>query len=740
MNGRTRLITPGAPLRALGILPLLLLSATGAHGALQDIDMTCLPAPGIHTIEAVVGTPLAGQNIGVLNAAANVFWDFLAAPPGCGAGPTSYTCSGVTITLPPGSPDNPVSNAQTVTVSGNPTAPGSFSFTLQVANDGAPGSCSREYHLVITTPFDLVMVLDRSGSMNSATHVLPPATNRWDALKRAVNHFTPIVEASECASVSQFGLTLFSTAVIANNSFPAGLTAIDGDLDTDVAAELTSQSPGGLTALGAGLQNGIGKFTDPARKRVVMVFTDGEQNQSPLVDHLTGASYVPGGPIAPGGAGAFRIVTVGIGNPMGDYQLALQNLAAAHDGTYHVTATGEDIAAALDTATQSLLDGCSAQMVTSASGTLSGPTTLAAFDLNRLVGRLIVKISWSRDFEVPDLARLLAGLRILKDGEDVTGFFEPVIVGNFTNTVILRADLPFVPESDPPIPAEGGYTVTMQPPAGLALGYRAVVFADDRRLGMAWRIDPAAPRVEQPFRPTMRLSWLGRPVTDADVEALILKPGDDLGDLLARDPSKVDPSTAPDAGSPGYQKFLERLEDPEFLGKLLPDEQRLTLSHRGDGVYSAAFDPGDVSGVYQVIYRVSADDPAIGKVERLAFQSAYVRFGAIDLAASGVTTTVTADGTVLLDFRPITVHRRFIGPAQASGIAVTGPGVVVRGITDHQDGRYTIALAADPGAEISVSVLGDEIYQGPASGFGVKKCAKWPRCLRWLCRLFHKGV
>ncbi len=757
MTTRTCLIPSGARRRALWILPLALLLAAEAGAAPQDIDIDCAPAPAIHVINVPTGVVVAGQDIGVLDAAANVFWDFAVAPAGCAGGPTSFNCNGVTITLPAGSPGASVSNAAKVALASTPTAAGSFSFQLQVATDDGDGlpACSREYHLVITEPFDTVFVLDRSGSMSGTSKIVPPATDRWDALKTGVNAFTPMI-ASVAAPGSRFGLTLFGTTVLANNSFPAGLVAIDsllGGLPAAVNAELISQSPGGATAMGAGLKDALTDLADPTRPRIVVLFTDGEQNQIPDVDD--GGCTFDGGatrvnPLpCPAGAGTIKVVTVGIGSPEADYLTTLQNLAHNNRGHSIITGnaasfTGDCTGNPTDAficAIQPTLSGNSPQMIASFSGPLTGTVNLPAFDVNRFGSQLLLQLSVSRKFETPQLVGLLRGLRIERDGTDVTRLFRPVIVGNFSNSLLLQGDF-----TAAAVPSEGSYVVTLQAPSGTAapLQYRLVAFVDDHRLGFDWQVDPAAPRVGEKWRPTVDLSWLSRPVTDAKVEAVILKPGDDLGDLLARHPFKVDVKEGTDAGSAGVQKYLALLNDRDFLKRLLPAEQRLTLTHQGGGIYSADFDPGDVSGVYQVLYTVQDDDPAVGKVQRLAAQSVYVRFGAVDLDASAVATTVSANG-VTINFRPATKTGRFVGPGNASAISVTGSGIRVRSIADHQDGSYTVELAGDPTTKISVGMLGDEIYSGPAGGFGLgpdggtgtRLCERWPRGLRWLCRLFR---
>jgi hypothetical protein len=220
----------------------------------------------------------------------------------------------------------------------------------------------------------------------------------------------------------------------------------------------------------------------------------------------------------------------------------------------------------------------------------------------------------------------------------------------------------------------------------------------------------------------MRLSWLGTPLTNATVEAFVLKPGEDLGDLLATHPQKVKTSTAVTAGSPGHQKYLYLLKnDAGFVGKLKLRQQELTLGHQSNGNYSAAYNPGGVSGVYQVYYRVSASDPKFGNIQRLAVQSVYVRFATLDLAKSAVKTLVQGN-VVQITFRPKTTIGRLIGPAQANAFKVSGKGVKLTRIVDHQDGSYMMILtaASGPSTPIVVDLLGETIYKGPVSRFGAR--------------------
>lgn len=758
--------------RRLALLGLiLLLPASGARAALQDIALAG-PCPNpVFEIVTVVGVPVAGQDIGLLPTAGNFFWGYDPAPPDppCTLAAGVYNCNGITVAIPPNSDVTSVPGTAKVMIGGTPTAAATpFNFKLQVNEDGGSGqACSREYHVLVKTPFDISFVLDRSGSMSSAANVTPPAANRWDALKNGVNGFTPMLETTAPPG-SNFGLTLFASGLLPNASFPAGLVPITsgpGGLANAVNAELSAQAPSGSTAMGAGLADAKADLANPARPRVVVLFTDGEQNVPPnvacpsaacpgAVCNIGGAAF---NPTCPGAAGSLKVVTVAIGNPDVLYLTTLQRLAAQNRGTSLITANGSSFGggcagnptAAFNCAIQPALSGNSPQAVASASGVLTGTVTLP-FEVNRFVDQLLIQVSLSRKLELPGLAGLLGGLRISKDGSDVTGLFKTTLVGNFTNSVLLHTNFETGTTAGKIAP-EGSYEIEWKAPTTTAgFEYQLTAYADDHRLGLEWAPDPREPRVDERFRPTVRLNWLSRPVEDATVEAIILKPGDDLGDLLARHQLKVRPADGADAGSPGYQKYLELLKDPDFLKSLLPKEQKLELEHRGGGLYSADYDPGNVSGVYQVLYQIRAKDAAFGELQRQAAESVYVRFGKIDLAASEPSATV-AGSQVVLHLRPITRGGRFLGPANGAAIKVRGSGISVRRILDLQDGGYDLTLEGNPAAEIALDILGDEIYRGPAGKFGpgphagggdtegggtggtAHPCSKWPRWLRWLC-------
>ena len=760
----------------LWVMVLSLSFMGSAAAANVNLGSPC-PANPLHTLGdpgLTVGTPLSdgAEDIFAIGGGSQVVWQRTLTPPsGCTAsdGERTIDCNGVTV-MTPGDLVNGstteflAAGGDPVDVAVNPTAAGGFTFEFTATNVDGPESCSRKFYIDINEPpqpFDLVFVLDRSGSMGEDIDPSSPGFTFWDALKESVNSFTPLIQ-STAPEDSQFGLTLFSDVVLTlddssdPDDFPDTLITIDDDLATDVENELSSQTPGGGTAMGVGLKDGIVKPSDtptvPSRPRVLVLFTDGIQNVEPLVN-LEGDGFSDGSPIIdpsdPAAPDSIKIITVGTGlvENYAEYFTVLQALAAENHGSFLITSTGSsfegnctgeigkpsfdcaftgDIGQTFDFAIADALSSSSPLIVDSYSGTLDaeGPASvrLQAFDINANLKRLVISFSFSRDFEVPEMEDLLAGIRIDKDGEDVTAFFEPIIVGSAPNSVTLTTD--FVQQVEPTaaennverLASEGSYTIELPKLDNEDLSYRVIPYADDARLDMEWQVTPTLPRVDQPFNPTVKLTWRGQPIKEAVVDAFVLQPGDDLGDLSARtEVEELDPSLP---GSPGFKKILQLQQNPDFLEKLAFQGNRLSLVDQGDGTYTAAFDPGNISGIYQVFYLINAKDPELGSpIQRFAAQSAYVRFGDIDLSTSQIDSSfVDQDNTGEISWQPVTTDGRFVGPANCSAIQLSGP--TITSCVDNLDGSYTISLQdVTPDSEIAVNVLDDEVFRGLAKQF-----------------------
>lgn len=702
--------------------------STSLWAAPKDVDLTGPNPNPKHTFQLQMGSPFS-DNFGVSNATGNVFWEFFSTPFGATSSDgfqANFSIHGVTITLPAGSPGTAVSNAATVSISGTPTTSGSFSFTVTVS-DGT-NTRNREYELLIDRPLDLVMVFDRSGSMSTNTGA---GVTRWQALRSAASNFANIYQALNRTN-DRFSITYFESDLVPTSACCAGMTAVTNTIGTSISNDLNAQTPAGSTGMGAGLKDAQGKLADASRSRSILLFTDGEQNVPPPSVNNNGMGYSDGTSI-PGGSseGGIKIFTIGVGNPSGGYLTTLQNLASNNRGNCYITEDGStfNFSGGKDMATAFLSNGLvnmlaefSPQLIVQKDNVTSGaaPHNLAAFPLNKRVDKLLLQIAFDKNFEIPQLAQVLARISVQKNGVNVIAKAKPSWAGNYTNTILLTFDFVNPPSgSGPPISPEGDWTVALGDVANFKINScRVSALADDHRLNYTFGHNPTAPLVNSTLKPSVTLDWLGYPITDATVEAIILRPGDDLGDLLANNPLHVDVSGSEDAGSPGSQKFDQLwATDQSFRDALQLQENVVPLAHTADGKYEGSFAGLNVAGIYQIVYRITGEKPETGKFQRLIMESFYTGFAGVDLALSAISSHI-ADGVLTLNITPTTPYGKKVGPAMGSVFTVDNPAVQITNVIDNQDGSYTLTFSGDLSQPVSLQLMGQEIYKGKITRIG----------------------
>ncbi|NEQ45465.1 MAG: VWA domain-containing protein [Leptolyngbya sp. SIOISBB] len=579
---------------------------------------------------------------------------------------------------------------------------------------------------------------------------------RWEALESGVVGFVNLLttgntgpDLSPAPADSQFGLTLFNGNVVtpADPSFSA-LQPIDSGLLTAVQTELGAQSPGGWTSIGDGLEDSLNQLTDPARTRAIVLFTDGEQNRSRFVtDDGLGLSDTSSANQA--GATNYEAIptdvsisTIGIMSPDSEYLDVLSNLATTHDGHAIVTTNGTDyfipdgtpegiaiadgIPGAFIQAGIDALSSNSPLIVASYAGTLGSEIVkLPKFDINQNLPLLMIHLSFSRKFERPEMRAVLDGVRIYKDGTDITQYFQLQSAGSYASQAVLKTDFTLRDDNQgilDQIASDGSYSIKLTKPTRVKdFDYQIIPIADDSRLHAEWGLEPTSRQVFGAIQPAVDLFWRHKPLTGATVYAHVLTPGDDLGDRLARNPTIVEPNQdKQDPNSPGYQKYLYLLaKDPEFVKQLGFQDTRIELTDPDkDGHYEGALPLDDISGEYQIVYQIFAQDPVLNtRIQRLLFESTYVRFGEIDPEASAIGSSIDANGHPQLILKPITTYGRFVGPANAAAIQIEGSQEVE--IEDRQDGSYVITFGdIRPESKIAISILGQEVYQGTVCQFG----------------------
>jgi uncharacterized protein YegL len=129
---------------------------------------------------------------------------------------------------------------------------------------------------------DVILVLDRSGSMDSPT----PGGNRWEDLKRAVDAFLTALESTPQDEL--VGIVTYSSSA-----------SRDEELTMDYAqlmATIESRRVSGMTAIGRGLQAGRQAVMDrnysrPTAKKTIVLMTDGNHNTGLRPDSIAQSAY-----------------------------------------------------------------------------------------------------------------------------------------------------------------------------------------------------------------------------------------------------------------------------------------------------------------------------------------------------------------------------------------------------------------------------------------------------------------
>lgn len=689
-----------------------------------------------------IGDPFSSENLPTLStsetfantvtvsgATGNAYWAFDGVPAGATLSPDGSTLEkdGITITLP-AAEDEEVSPAQPVNITGGGTAT-SFSVNIRVTDDGSISggqpATTKEVILTVRSNVSVGFVLDRSGSMGrEPAGTSGTGVTRWDILETSSSVFLEKLNTYQLAG-DQASLTYFAGS--ADNPAPGfggGLTEVSGNLAA-FTGDIGSQTPNGGTAMGDGLIAGKNKLeAGPAdRTKVLFLFTDGEQNRGDEVNPAGTATI--GGTSLNNGSNSIRIYTIGTGAAaLTPAATLLENIATENNGEAFIvteTASNDVIdeinaqsANYFDQTFVDILAGSSPQMVERQKGVGKGfgnVTSSASsspvshtFDVNRGVEKVGFQVV-TRGEDVR--------IRVKKGNTDVTKFGQ-----NSSRPGYYYYNMNFPNRRVPAMHPEGSWEVQVMAQRGQQ--YTITCIVDDHALKYDATANDGPVTIGDDINPVLNLSRFDSAITDAKVVVTVLRPGDDQGHLLATMNADIGGSNRLDPGSIGYQKYLALLQqNPAFARALAANPNRISLSHQSGGLYTGNFTNTDVSGAYQLLFEFEGEHPRLGKYKRIALRSVVVRPPAIDIATSGATVKTGANGTAIT-FRPsytVNGQQRFYGPAYGKYFSVSGNGVSLGGVDEQADGTYTLNVNGNADANMTLSLLGTEVYKGKVGSF-----------------------
>ena len=659
----------------------------------------------------------------------------------------------ITVTIPSGSICNASGTDKFISV------------TVSI-EDEMGGPDSQEFQIPLPrNPIKIALVLDVSGSMSLPT----PGDNvdftpRLDVLKVAVKSFAEKFELSRQPGDS-LALSYFTTYVI-QPGFPTinnfiGITTSTLEPATDrtssiIETDMATRTPLYMTALGLGLLDGKlklrGNVTDPnSAQKIVLVSTDGLQNINPKVNPLDGQSLNDGQKLndcspSCSGIDSIKYYTISIGTGLPSQEL-LENIANNNSGYALQSTVGDfgEFNEFFNTQWEKMLFSSSPQTVSSKVGMLVSGNAHHKFNINKNIKTLIFEIVSNESDSI--------NIEIKKDGLVIS----PSIIKEDKNHKLIGFFLPVV-HDDNNIYSKGEWEVGLT--GNTAKQYLISCFADDHFLKYDFKVNKSIFTVGDSIKFSAQLNYAKIPIINNDikVKALILKPGDDLGNLLATYQTP-DSMQLNDVDDPAQQKLQSLLtNDSSFYNALLPKEQIVEFISDENGLYSGSFNQTELTGTYKIIYLINGNIPIYGSIERSRISNAIFVFGSVVeetpeiVDNSTVSTTPVQDTTgtnthdttsvsdskigklTILKIRPKNKYGYFMGPGYKSNIHVvinhgrkaiktasilplqsSNSEPYITEIRDNLDGSYYIfiaGIAPRTNPIIQIKIRNEVLYQG----------------------------
>lgn len=561
---------------------------------------------------------------------------------------------------------------------------------------------------------DVVLVLDKSGSMSSSTLGGAPRP-KIEALRDAVLDFVQAwqdvrVGEGADAPADRLGVVLFdSTAAW----WPT--VSATGPIDFIAAAALMTQAnlntiaASGATSIGAGLLLADAAFAapDPTRRRVVLVMSNGQQNTSPLVGVtpatpprvFTHPSNMATGPELPN-QDNYQIYTVTVGTGAAVSAQINEDIASATSGFYvNSEISAESLRTFFIELLQNFIRFNTVETARLVSGEVQPQVPFqTSFPVTSTTSRVSIQALWP------------ASLGQLRMVVAVPGEATP-LQATGRGAIRLGTNVPTSASYDPlgiwRVAIVPDFTGDAQGPRG-AVPIDLTVLTDDRAVNADLSIVPAAYVPGESIRLQARLTEFGRPLIGLGtrpgetVVAQVIKPGVSVGDLLANSTAGTTPAPTGDTQTAAEAKLFNELQqNPQAL---VQSEDLIQLADNGqaasgdatagDGVYSGLY-PTQEPGHYTFLFGIQGRTREAGNVSRQQVKTVFVRAIPDGSTTQTQTTVRTGDGTRVLTMT-LTPRTRFnnqLGPGFANYFWLTSPGARPFKAVDNLNGTYTATLS-----------------------------------------------
>ena len=633
-----------------------------------------------------------------------------------------------------------------------------LSFVYTVSKTGCSPESKTFQIPVIRDSAKIVLTLDISGSMNS--NVVGSSQKRIDALKTAVNAFIPKLEEFQKEGDS-LGLTYFSSMVYqpSSSNFNKEFIKITNN-DEPVAAnyasykvfnDLSARSPMQMTAMGSGLidaKNKLLKYNTHGSntKKMVFLFTDGLQNYGPLVntdgnslnngtDSLNNKSLTTRDSVK-----YFTIATWEAGMA----PEILNTIATKSGGqAIHVIGGTPTLNDWFNTNLYNLLNEGSPQIVFVKKCENLLARASFDFNINENIDKMLVELFSANDDSI--VLNLRKGKQVIRPNKIINGNGYKIFTYHF-------------PKSSPKgkITSGGDWFIDLS--GRSSKPYTITAFVDDHLLKYNCTLNKPIYTVGDTLQISARLSYAGKPVNEScKVKAIILKPGNDVGHMLATYPTPKWKSNL-DIKSAANLKFQTLMEnDSSFIKSLQSKEHIVELENLGDGVFRGQFTNTELTGIYNIVFVINSELKGIGKIERTTTLSTVFKFGNVEPQDPKIDIIPKSGGrkNLVINIMPKNKYGYLMGPGfvptQSNGttlksgikhpsfeigsaikVEILSPKnkgkdlksnkneqfnneIYIEEINDNLDGSYSIVVANVPentNPDVNISVKDEPLYKG----------------------------
>lgn len=587
----------------------------------------------------------------------------------------------------------------------------------------------------VRTPGIVALVFDISGSMGARATPSGSRT-RMEVLKTAAEQFFAMLPMAVVEG-DKLGAVYF-----ASNATPSAPTLIAAHNEAQrlqLLNDIKSRVPTSATSMGAGLVVAQPILSgDPAPRKYVLLFSDGEQNQRPCIgvpdsawcnSTLDNSLIVGGAPYT-----VASVCPVMAGQMSAPGWILQQRIGAiACENNSLKIRDGSDSFADADMQTffaqilTKVFPGDKLEKVLDVTGTLApnGTGTQRFFAGPRDIS-MTISVTWTGGGSGHQFTlRAPDGTMI-----DLSKRFD---FGNGITTARLK--LPVI-QNNTLIPTSGEWEIGFASGPRGPSGYHALVLLDNEILSSEFRVATRDAGTGEPITLEVHLTEDGAPVTGAIVGVQVSGPQQGLGQMLATTPM---PAGSPPASSDPYRDDAARkvamlANDPAyanlFADQTLPGMSLLDDGTGGDvtandGIYTGRLAATTVEGHYQFHFSVRASTTRNGDFQRSWKSVTFVR--AKPDANNTVMTVLssTPQAGAVLHVIQVTPKDRFgslLGPGYAGYMdIVPSAGTIVTPLIDRLDGSYEVTVRVPAGQAnptIDIAVLGTPVASKPLVAVG----------------------